>query len=355
MGDEHSPVPESARQSTFRKICGLAREHDALLVAGDLFDGALVSDITFEMARTEFAELRARGVEIVLSPGERECGESGGPAEFLSTLGVSHLFSGSGSDSCFTVSREGQTIWIYGAPAGRGDLIRSLRRTHEPGFHAGLFHADFRLREDGDSGSAPILKKSDIRAMGLDFYALGHLHFFKLFKYRNRIIGACAGSPEATSEDETGDRFVLSISVQNDEIYQIKRLAVNSIRLESISFDCAAVKPDEILSRLAQGISPRTILTCTLTGRRDYELDRRVMEKLSRAYHRLIIRDETVPGLRTIIEGYAGEKSLRGEFFRLLGERVSAGGVPEPVDSETLAGTLHDIALTARYTPEDWL
>jgi DNA repair exonuclease SbcCD nuclease subunit len=355
MGDELSPIPESARQSTFKKICGLAREHDVMLVAGDMFHRTEVTEECLSMVRAEFEELRTRGVEIVMVPGEHECTAASAPADFLSDLGAAHLFSGDGRDACFTMAHNGQTLWVYGAPAARKDLVDAVRRNDEPGFHAGLFHADFRLKDDDTPADVPILKKRDIRAMGLDFYALGHLHSFKLFKYKNRIIGACAGSPEAVRSEETGDRFVLSIMVQNDEIYQIKRLAVNSMRLDALTFDCGETRPDEILGQLAQRMSPRTIMTCTLTGRRDYDLDQRVLDKLARAYQRLIIRDETLPGLRVLINAYCTEKSLRGDFFRLVRERVSGTGIPGSVDADALATALTSVSRTSRYVPEEWL
>ncbi len=355
MGDELSPVPESARLSTFRKICGLAREHDVLLVAGDLFHRTEATEDCLATVRAEFEELRARGVETIMVPGEHECTETGATADLLAGLGAAHLFSGDGRDACFTMSHNGQTLWVYGAPAARRDLLNAVRRNDEPGFHAGLFHADFRLKDDDTPADVPILRKSDIRAMQLDFYALGHLHFFKLFKFRNRIIGACAGSPEAASAGETGDRFVLSIMVQNDEIYQIKRLAVNSMRLDALNFDCGETRPDDILGQLAQRMSPRTVMTCTLTGRRDYDLDQRVLDKLSRAYHTLVIRDETLPGLRVLINAYCAEKSLRGDFFRLVRERVSGPGIPGSVNADALAAALTSVSRTSRYVPEEWL
>lgn len=350
-----SRIPESARTTTFRRICALARDHDMLLVAGDLFDGCDPSRELVQIVAEEFRALREMNIAIAYAPGEHEILEDGTIPSFLSQINPSHLFSGAPGTGTFFFTRNGQDVYVYGFPAARQSEIAAIARNEKVGFHLGLFHADFGAGDEAGA-SAHVLRRNDIRSLGLDFYAMGHNHQFQLFKYRNRIIGAYPGSPEAVESDEEGNRYVLSISVANNEIHQIKRFEVNSLKIATLQFNCGTITSSSpVLDALDKHKSPKTAMLLVLEGERGFHLDIREIRACAHDFFSLEIEDRSVPTMEILIGEYAGENSLRGELFALLKERIAEKGLPPEIDARRFIHALHVIARQGRYEPEAWL
>jgi DNA repair exonuclease SbcCD nuclease subunit len=355
LGAGEEVIPGPVRVATFKRICALAGEHDLLLIAGDLFHCSSPPEELVDMVAGEFGALKAGNVEVVHTPGECELDADGLlPAPLLKT-GASHVFS-AGGESAYTLPGDGQDVIVYGFPAtARRDLSR-LKKLPRDGFHIGLFHANFVLEDDKGVSGVTILQKRDIRALNLDFYALGHQHHFKLLKLNNRIIGAYPGSPEALSFSESGDRFVLSISVENSEVYQIKRLAVNSMDVRELSLECGGMRSlSDLVETLDKYRSQRSVLKLNLEGERSFILGEETAAALARGYYRLSLTDRSFPSLEILMEEFGGENSMRGEFYRSLKERLQEKGIPDGTPASDLARVLHGISRGRRYAPEEWL
>jgi len=183
------------------------------LIAGDLFHGGESNPVTPSVTgivSQELAALRQKGVEILYTPGEcdRPLLEAGGP---VSNDCFTHIFT-SGDGSGFSITRGNETVTVYGIASGPRGTV-TVRRKENGGFHMALLHGDFCADEVGPGTEVPSLGRDEIRSLNLDFYALGHNHNFRIFKSRNRVIGAYPGSPEAVGPNETGERYVLSITI----------------------------------------------------------------------------------------------------------------------------------------------
>ncbi len=349
-------VSNAERIETFKKICSLAREHDLLLIAGDLFDTADPGNETLSCVQREFALLAEMGVDIVYTPGDREIGENGTLYHVVHNAGVSHLFNGAEAMSMFEWRKHGEPLYIYGCPAARGSDIAQTHKRSRDGFHIGLFHADFSFEDEPDNPRMYILQKGDIRSLNLDFYALGHHHYFKLFKFQNRIIGAYAGSPEAADLSETGDRYVLSIAIDGNEIYQIKRLAVNSLTIRDLSIDCGECgSPEDLYWRVKEHASPKTILKLRATGFRRFAISREAIHAAGECCRKLYFQDDTTPSPGALIDEHRNEDTLRGEFYKLLELKIAGGEIPAGIEIEELAKILGALTRSRRYSPEDWL
>lgn len=356
IDSEKTLIPEQARISTFKKICMQAKEHDLLLIAGDLFNSNEIPQEIAEIVSREFGILAENNTKIVFTPGERELDESGKISPGLKNLNISHVFSGAEDDRVYAFERNNQNIYIYGIPAINEGNFSGIKKESQNGFHIGLFHTEFSLENLSNDSKVCILQKNDIKSMNLDFYALGHLHLFKLFKFQNRIIGAYPGSPEATAFGEEGDRYILSLAVENNEIYQIKRLTVNSLRLKEINFDCAKLQSISPISQyISENKSVKTILSINLTGERKFHLDMNELLNLSNEYYRLRLIDESVPSIDFLIEEFRKENTIRGEFFTLLKKRIETNNMPAGIDLKGLAHILYGITQKGYYAPEEWL
>jgi DNA repair exonuclease SbcCD nuclease subunit len=328
------PIRTAERLITLKKIISLAKDHDLLLIAGDLFNSESPDeDILSEVIKL-FAYLKKQGTTILISPGEHECG-SGKIPDFFQTLGSDKIFD-KASDEPFEYRKDAETIFVYGVPASVDTDLSKIGKISDYGFHIGLFHTDL---ENEDTTQKSRLRVQDLKSLDLDFYALGHNHFFKLYKYQNEIIGAYPGSPEASMESESGDRYVLSLAIDKGEITQIKRLTVNSINVIPYKFNCAAQSPDELVDFIEKNRSPRNLAIITLIGDRTFRIPWEKINELSTEYYHFEINDRSERALEVLVSDFASEKSLRGDYFSILGEKMR-NGLPPSVNECQLAKIL---------------
>jgi DNA repair exonuclease SbcCD nuclease subunit len=347
-------IPEYARVSTFKRIAAIAREHDLFLIGGDLIDSDSVGSDIIDLLRTEFEGLKNAKTEIVYTPGTGELSSRSIMPPFLLDLNVSYLFSSTINPAPYVYTKENQKLYIYGVPATAGYDISKIRKMSDEGFHIGLFHVDF----DGENGNSPVYRfqKNDIRTVGLDFYAFGFNHNFRMFKIMDRIIGVCPGSPESTSFSETGDRYVISIVIKENRLYQIKRLTVNSLKLYKSSIDCTdLVTMGPIKELLEKNQSKKSIQQLELTGSRDFVLGWQELESYKNEFFNLDIIDRSVPTLDALIEEFQNENSLRGEFYLMIKEQIERNGLPNDIDKADLAVSLNRITRDGFENLEDWL
>lgn len=350
------PVDGAVRIGTFKRIAALAREHDMLLVGGDLFDGENVESAILETVAHEFGRTVEKGVPVLFSPGEHETAAQGGLPGYLNYINAKRVFSDPEHCEPFLFEKEGQRLFIYGLPALHSSRLAVLSRAEEGGFHIGLFHAELNLTGEALESGALVLDKNRIRELGLDFFALGHHHHFKLFKHNRKVIGAYPGSPEATCFAEKGERYVLSLIIENNELVQIKRLTVNTLEVDDVSLDCAGIAGFEGLTEYLEGRrSDRMVLRLTLTGGRSFPVDYAMLMNFRKKFDRLIINDESEPDLDVLMEECRSDDSLRGDFFSVLKKEIDDGTLPGGIEKAGLSRILNRLMKKGSYVPEEWL
>ncbi len=345
-------VPEECRLKTFKKLSFLAKSHDLFIIAGDMFHSNGLNERIADYVAGEFKTLRESGVEIIYTLGEHEL--DGNDTSLLSGLNASKIFSDTDGISPFRFEKENQEIFIYGLPAFSRHDLSEINKISGYGFHIGVFHADFYFNEENRTNKIRMIEKEDIMSLNLDFYALGHNHQFKLFKSGGKYIGAYPGSPEAVKFDEDGDRYALSITVKDNDIFQIKRHTVNSLKLESIVFDCGTSKDlNSILEMLNGKKSDDKILKVRLTGRRNFRLDHGDIEKINSENKNIYIENESSPTINLFIDEFANEDSLRGEFFKLLDQKIKNDQFPPGINADILSDIFDKVINSGSYTLED--
>jgi DNA repair exonuclease SbcCD nuclease subunit len=352
LGSEE--IPESFRLKTFKKLSYLAKSHDLFIIAGDLFHSNGINEKSVNFVANEFKNLRESGIEIIYTLGDYEL--NGNDLSFLQKLNVSKIFSDDGDSSPYHLARDNQEIFIYGLPACSKRDISEIKKISNNGFHIGLFHADFNLNESGETkqNKISIINKENIISLNLDFYALGHNHHFKLFKYNGRYIAAYPGSPEAVTFNENGDRYAISLTIKDNEIYQIKRLTVNSAKLDSMEADCSQWSDTSFITNiLKEKNSIDSVLKLKLTGKRNFNLDRSEINKLYTEFKNVFIEDTSMPTINVFINEFAGEESFRGEFFGILDSVIKKNELPANVDKNILSDIFDKVINSGFYTLED--
>ena len=349
-------IPDYARVNTFKRIAAIAKGHDLLLIGGDLIDNGSIGNETIELIKTEFRNLRSGGTEIVYTPGSGELTGKNVLSPSILDFNASCVFSSPTTSTPYLYMKDGQKVYIYGLSSSLGYDITKIKKVSEEGFHIGLFHVDFDFDNEKNDFLVYRLQKNDIKTLGLDFYAFGYCHAFKMFKIMDRIVGVCPGSPEATSFEEPGDRYVISIIIKENRLYQIKRLTVNSMKLYRSLVDCSAlVTMGPIKELLENNKSKKTIQQVVLTGERDFVLRQYELQKYKGEFFRLDLVDQSVPTIDSLIEEFQYENSLRGEFYKIIKEQIDQGALPHDIDKVDFAVSLNRITRDGFRNLEEWL
>ncbi len=163
-----------------------------------------------------------------------------------------------------------------------------------------------------------------------------------MFKSMNRIIGAYAGSPEPCCFDEPGDRYVISMEVENDQLSQIKRISVNNDNVTMCRIECTYISNDkELLLRIKAMEHTESIYNIVLCGTRGFNIDQDFNSELKGSFRGLRIVDQTVPSLEMQAEKFRNLKTLKGEFFRSISDMIENGNIPGEIDKDILAEILN--------------
>ena len=305
-------IDDSVRLTTFQKICMIARTHTIFIIAGDLFEGAIANTPYLTVLQQSLHALLQEGITVLYIPGEAEMRDSAGAAT-IKEIPVTALLDSENAHFVYTANNE--ELHFY---SGR-DTIQNITKISSDGFHIGIFHVELNQNNsalDNHSFSVALLK-----SMPLDFYALGHHHNFSMFKYKDKIIGAYPGSPEAVALHETGDRYVLSITVDNNEIQQIKRITVNTIRIENLIIVCDEIHSDEDIKKRVQPYNKHNVvLHCILEGKRSF--DANSINNMCDKCAGVIVDDRSRPSAQYICAQYEKERTLRGYFFTELQKSI---------------------------------
>ena len=185
------------------RVVFLARKINAkfLLIAGDLFDANRVQRETLDYINDKFRMIP--DVTVCITPGNHDPLTPGSPYETYNWNDNVHIFG------CELDYIERDNVRVYGR-AFTGHFARKSLLKDEDGalpvldgsyINILLLHGDIYSR---DSVYNP-LDLNEIRSLGFDYVALGHIHKFSEIQYAGNTPYCYSGTPEGRGFDETGD------------------------------------------------------------------------------------------------------------------------------------------------------
>ncbi len=218
----------------------LAEQVDALLIAGDLYDGSQTSMKTANLLASQLRRLDAANISVFIIRGNHDA-ESKITRE-LSFPERVHVFS----SKCEAINVDisacniGKPVVIHGV---------SFKKTHAPesllpqykqpvadAINIGMMHTSL----DGASGHdlyAPC-SLSDLQNHGFDYWALGHIHKRAAHANDNTHI-VMPGIPQGRDIGEAGPKSVTLVSINDDNqvATQEQQLAVAQYELVQIELN----------------------------------------------------------------------------------------------------------------------
>lgn len=252
-------------------VC-VARQADFLVLAGDVYNAgepSLRAQFAFREACQVLAEA---GVRVFVARGNHD---AAAPGTRLSLPDNVHEFSSAEVERVLFEGDDGVSCALYGrsyaTSAEKANLAASFRRDASDALAVGVLHANVGGRP-GHEPYAPC-SLEDLRAAGMDYWALGHIHKPEVLADSPQV--AYAGCPQGLNPTESGARGCRFVSLSADGVTS-EFVSTASVVWEQATIDASALAdPDDIVEALVSaadavalsaGDRP-AIVRLTLTGR----------------------------------------------------------------------------------------
>ena len=279
-----SQVPaltERLRESTFRafyNILKLAVEEkvDAVLIAGDIFDGtdrSLQAQLKF---RRGLLELSEKGIPSFIVHGNHDPSNSW--SHTLDWPESTTIFPGN-RVARFPVTQDGKTLaWVYGISYPQREVNENLalkfKKDQDHGFAVGLLHANVG-QQPGHDNYAPC-SLQDLISSDFDYWALGHIHEFKVLRENNPCV-VYSGNTQARHLNETGPKGCCLVTLNSGAPANIRFLPTDVVSYRSAKVDVSGTSSiNEVLQALQSQVEELTkesstheglVIRLVLTGR----------------------------------------------------------------------------------------
>ena len=329
-------VGTATRQALVRIVDLCLAEHvDALLVAGDLYDGDQTSMKTALFLAEQIARLDAAGIRTFVIRGNHD-NLSRITRELVLPESVT-VFDG--RPRTVTLARgEGDVpVAVHGLSFTDAQAPESLLPRYKapvPGaINIGLMHTGL----GGAPGHDPYAPcaVADLDAHGYAYWALGHIH--RRAEHRGAAAIVMPGMPQGRDINEAGPKTVSLVEIGEDGTIAIEERGTAVAQFERLTVDAGGASDWQDVVRAAQEAlaalrgrvrADHAVVRVTLNGatplawriRRDADLLKTEMQRQGAQLGRLWI--ESLDLLCTPPQAVAGEGTPVGELHALLNDRI---------------------------------
>jgi DNA repair exonuclease SbcCD nuclease subunit len=334
LGRSHSYLGEKATQrkkeadGVLRRIVDKVLEDpieiDAVVIAGDLFEGhkpedALVGEVIGQLGR-----LVDTGRTVITLPGNhdelsyRDCVYNQHKSRWPGVLVTSWEWT-----RVATVETPDGPCHFYGITyqAGRtqGELDTSIPLETD-GLHIAVLHASVDL--PGKDRSLRATSKQ-LGSLGVDYVALGHVHKPNEFRLP-KGLAVYPGLIEGSGFDDPG-RGELTLVTLGDGGPKVEKIPLGVRRIEARDLDLGSMDdPDALRKAIEEMADPNLILEITLTGAAGFEppVDL-ICNELGDRFHHLEIEEDYTLIDAADIDAAARDETPLGITMRTLRERAA--------------------------------
>ena len=254
-------------------IC-IAERVDALLVAGDIYDGA---DRSFRAQHRFIAGLQRldnAGIRSFVCHGNHDPLD-GWEARLDYPPGCYRFVDQFESVPVFPDDPSRAVVHGISYPTRDvyDNLARQLGRVEPGPFSIGLLHAN--VDSNPDHGSYAPCSLTDLVESGVDYWALGHVHTRQVLSERAPTV-VYPGNTQGRHANETGPRGAYLVEVDDDRSVNLDFRALDTVRWERLELDIASLESEQEMldtvhdgiQRLSDAADGRPVVTrLTLTGR----------------------------------------------------------------------------------------
>jgi len=317
LSPEQATLRRQEQRALLERLADLANEEqaDLVLLSGDLLDGDRVYRETVDALAQTLGRISAR---VFIAPGNHDPYTASSPYALPIWPDNVHIFT--------STQPEGVTIpplncTVYGAAftnQQRDDAPLEGFSAQGEGVNLMVLHGNTQGRD-----YAPI-SPAHIAASGLDYLALGHIHQGSGLQKTGSTFWAYPGCPEGRGFDETGDKGVLVLEVEQGRARaRFQPLALHRYQIVEVDLT-GCTDPLAAVEAALPAHTATDICRILLAG--EFAMDPHVLSGLEQAlaprFHALELRDRT----RTPRDLWArvGEDTLTGLFLRTMAPQYEA-------------------------------
>jgi len=230
---------DTATRAAFSRLVDIscAEGVAALLIAGDLFDGAARSAKTAAFLLAELDRLHAAGIALYYIKGNHDA-ENPMASEITLPANV-HLFDGRGGKHRLPVAEA--EIWVHGVSFSGRKAPESLLGKFQPPVPGAVNIAMLHTSLSGAAGHDPYAPCSvaELKSMGFDYWALGHIHKRTVYAEDPWIV--MPGIPQGRDIGEDGPKSATLLEIDGSEL-RIREVATACAHFARHDLDLGAAE-----------------------------------------------------------------------------------------------------------------
>lgn len=239
-GDLADLIGNATRRAFVRVVdlC-LDEQVDALLLAGDLYDGDQTSMKTARFLAEQLRRLHEAGIRVFVIRGNHDALSR--ITKELTLPDSVKLFGGRAEAIAIERASDQFPVAIHGLsfaqPHAPESLIGKYRAPVEGAVNIGLMHTSL-AGAPGHDLYAPC-SLADLQGTGFRYWALGHVH------KRSVVEGGCAivmpGMPQGRDINEAGAKSVTLVTIGDDRSIRIEERATSIAQFERVAVDATGI------------------------------------------------------------------------------------------------------------------
>ncbi|TJW03737.1 MAG: DNA repair exonuclease [Mesorhizobium sp.] len=245
-------VGDASRQAfaAIVDLC-LAEHVDALVIAGDLYDGDQTSMKTARFLASQMARLHQAGVRVYMIRGNHDAMSR--ITKQLVLPDTVTVFGG----RCQSViqSSAGVDVAFHGlsfaSPKAPESLLPKYAASQEGAANIGIMHTSL-AGSPGHDVYAPC-SVADLHSHGFDYWALGHIHVRQVNSGASTLV--MPGIPQGRDINEAGEKSVTLVTIRDDRSVEIEERLTSVAQFERVSIDLTGASEwSEAIVRIRAGL-----------------------------------------------------------------------------------------------------
>ena len=232
-------IGDATRQAlvTIVNLC-IDEQVDALIIAGDLYDGDQTSMKTARFLASQMQRLNEAGIATFIIRGNHDA-LSRITQELILPPSVT-VFGGRAH--CVDITKDGLALSIHGLsfakPQAPESLLEKYHRPTPDAVNIGIMHTSL-AGAPGHDLYAPC-KLSDLQGWGFDYWALGHVHVRT--EYAGDRVVVMPGMPQGRDINEAGEKTVTLVTVNDDQSLRIEERTTSTAQFERVPVDMSSAE-----------------------------------------------------------------------------------------------------------------
>jgi DNA repair exonuclease SbcCD nuclease subunit len=229
----------------------LREKVDALLIAGDLYDGGQTSMSTAIFLAQQLRRLTDAGIEVYIVRGNHDAASI--ITRELKLDGRAKIFEATGSVVMAKCQTSQIPVAIHGVsfdnPHETENLVELFGEPVPGAINIGILHTNLSGRP-GHDPYAPC-KEEDLHTTGFDYWALGHIHKGFQIEGKSRIV--IPGNLQGRDINESGPKSVALVTINDDRTIQVETRHTSIAQFEKVGVNLTGVSVwDEISERIGE-------------------------------------------------------------------------------------------------------